>query len=195
MDSDCVEPQSWLETDQWCHVVVLQYAQCQCLGSRWLLNSQSLAQPGSYMAILRVRLLLGPWSFHCHASTNHSWITPVSPHPIWSERRARSTQAAQRTQDGTGTPCSTPWSSSHAQSLHLVQQVEVVDSHANVRLAFAVPPSLPASHPPRNLLQNGAGRFRGQEIIVGWALEVEARRGWHSWSALFCGRIWRGRGA
>lgn len=68
-----------------------------------------------------------------------------------------------------------------------------MDGDADVRLALAVPPSLPAPHPPRHLLQNRAGRFGGQEVVVGGALEVEARRRRHGRRSLFRRRVWRRR--
>lgn len=138
------------------------------------------------------RLLLGPRGFHGHAGPHHSRIAPVPPHSIGPKRGAGPAQPAQGPQDGAGTHRSAPWSPTHTQPLHLVQQVEVVDGHADVRLALAVPAPLPAPHPARHLLQDGAGRFGGQEVVVGGALEVEARRRRHRRGPLACGRVWRG---
>lgn len=122
-------------------------------------------------------LFLRPRGFHGHASTNHSWITPVPPHAIRPKRGAGPSQPTQGPQDGTGTHCSAPRGSGHSQPLHLVQQVEIVDGDAHVRLALAIPPPLPAPHPPCHLLQDGAGRLGGQEVVVRRALEVKASRG------------------
>lgn len=163
--------------------------------SVWVPGDRSTVSPLPCLQALAVRLFLGPWGFHGHASTNHSWITPVPPHSIRPKRGAGSVQPAQGPQDGAGTHCSAARSSGHTEPLHLVQQVQVVDGHANVRLAFTVPPSLSAPHPARDLFQNGAGRFGGQEVVIGRALKVEAHGRWHGRRSLSRGRIRRGGGA
>lgn len=121
-------------------------------------------------------LLLRTRCFHGHTGTDHGLITPVPSYPIGSERRARSTQPAQRPQHGTGTHRSATGRSGYSQSLHLIQEVEVVHADTHICLAFAVPPSLPSAHPPGHLLQNRAGGFRRQEVVIGRTLEVEPRR-------------------
>lgn len=161
----------------------------------WVPGERSTVSPLPCLEALAARLFLGPRGFHGHASTNHSWITPVPPHSIRPKRGAGSAQPTQGPQDGAGTHCSAARGPGHTEPLHLVQQVEVVDGHANVRLAFAVPPSLSAPHPARDLLQDGAGRFGGQEVVVGRALKVEAHRRRHGRRSLSRGRIRRGRGA
>lgn len=69
-----------------------------------------------------------------------------------------------------------------------------MDGDADVRLALAVPPPLPAPHPPRDLLQNRAGRFGSQEVVIRGALKVEARGRRHGRRTGFCGRVWGRRG-
>lgn len=137
------------------------------------------------------RLFLGPRGLHGHAGANHGRVTPVPSHSIQPKGGPRPAQSPQRPQQGAGARCP---ASGHAQPLHLVQQVEVVDGHADVRLALAVPRSLPASR-PRHLLQDGARRLGRQEVVVRWALEVEAFRGRGGRGAGPRWGVWRGGGS
>lgn len=92
----CVKPQERLEV-----------AQSGSLPSTSV-NSVGVWASGDRSTVSPAQLLLGPWGFHGHASTDHCWITPVPPHSIWPKRGAGSPQPTQRPQDGAGTHCSAP---------------------------------------------------------------------------------------
>ena len=142
-----------------------------------LLQAPLLRQTGGQQ---HLRLLLRPRALHGHAGPDHSRVAPVPPHAVGAEGGARPTEPAQRPpEDGPRTGRSGPRRRpGHTQPLDLIQQVEVVDRNADVRLALAVPGALPPPGPRfRHLLQDGPRRLGGEEVVVGGALEVEAQRG------------------